>query len=105
MLRLEILQPKALPALIAISTTARFKEGSAPGRPRHTAHTWVLGAAPKAVEQPQKIFVLVSSCACTSRPMTGSKSATGISDSPRAPPLLPPPARPPGRGAPASPPP
>jgi hypothetical protein len=35
---------------------------------------WVLGGAPKAVEQPQKIFVVVLSWACTSSPMTGSNS-------------------------------
>src|SRR5205085_3302084 len=32
----------------------------------------VLGGAPKAGEQPQKIFVVVSSRACTSRPITAS---------------------------------
>src|SRR5438876_11532368 len=78
MLRVEIRQPNALPALTAISTTARFKAGSAPGRPRQTGHTCVLGGAPNAVGQAQKIFERVRSCACTSRPMTGSKSAAGI---------------------------
>src|SRR5712691_4656474 len=73
-----ILQPKALPALMAISTAARFREGSAPGNPRQTGHTCVLGGAPNAVGLAQKIFERVSSCACTSRPMTGSKSAAGI---------------------------
>jgi hypothetical protein len=29
----------------------------------HTGQTFVLGAAPKAVLQPQKIFEAVSSCA------------------------------------------
>ncbi len=82
MLRSAILQPKALPALTAMATAASFKDGSAPGSPRHTAQTCVLGGAPKAVLQGQKIFERVRSCACTSRPMTGSKSATGISDPP-----------------------
>src|SRR5258707_15053103 len=70
--------PNALPALMAISTTARLSDGSAPGRPRHTWHTCVLGGAPNAGEQPQKIFDLVRSCAWTSSPMTGSKSPTGM---------------------------
>jgi hypothetical protein len=34
---------------------------------------WVLGGAPKAVEQAQKILLLVFSWACTSSPMTASK--------------------------------
>ena len=42
-----------------------------PGSPMHTGQTWVLGGAPNAVLQPQKIFDAVSSCAWTSRPMTG----------------------------------
>src|SRR5207253_10122863 len=79
MLRSAILQPKALPALIAISTAALFSAGKAPGSPRQTGQTCVLGGAPNCVEQPQKIFDRVSSCAWTSRPMTGSKSATGMS--------------------------
>jgi hypothetical protein len=33
---------------------------------------WVLGGAPKDVEQAQKILVLVFSWACTSSPITGS---------------------------------
>src|SRR5437762_14306218 len=70
-------QPKALPALMAISTAARLREGSAPGRPRQVWHTCVLGGALKWVGQPQKIFERVRSCAWTSRPMTGSKSDMG----------------------------
>src|SRR3954466_546565 len=75
MLRSEILQPNAFPARIAIDTALSLSAGSAPGSPRHTGHTWVLGGAPNAVEQPQKIFVRVRSCACTSRPITVSHSA------------------------------
>src|SRR5438132_10243290 len=74
MLRVAILQPKALPAWIAISTTALFSAGSAPGRPRHTWQTCVFGGAPNAVGQPQKILLRVRSCACTSSPITGSQS-------------------------------
>src|SRR5205823_14122260 len=79
MLRRAMVQPNALPALIAISTAPRFSAGSAPGSPRQTGQTCVLGGAPNCVEQPQKIFDRVRSWAWTSRPMTGSKSATGMS--------------------------
>src|SRR5712671_1792375 len=78
MLRSAILQPNALPARMAIVTTPRLSAGSAPGSPRHTGHTCVLGGAPNAVEQPQKILLFVRSCAWTSSPMTGSQSASGI---------------------------
>src|SRR4051812_48658162 len=76
--RSATVQPKALPALMAISTAARLSEGRAPGSPRQTGQTWVLGGAPKCVGQGQKIFVRVRSSAWTSRPMTGSKSAAGM---------------------------
>src|SRR3954471_113339 len=82
MLRSAILQPKAFPARIAIVTAPRLRAGSAPGSPRHTGQTWVLAGAPNAVEQPQKILLLVRSCAWTSRPITGSQSATGIAEVP-----------------------
>src|SRR5271168_1748414 len=49
--------------------------GSAPGNPRHTGHVFEFGASPKFVEQPQNAFVRVSSCACTSRPITASYRA------------------------------
>ena len=65
-------QPVASPARIANSTTRRFSTGSTPGMPRQTGQTLVLGGAPNAAEQPQKIFERVSSWACTSRPMTAS---------------------------------
>ncbi len=61
---------------IADSTATAFTAGSAPGSPRHTGHTWVLGAAPNSVGQPQNIFVTVPSSTCTSSPSTGSKRAT-----------------------------
>src|SRR6266478_4589569 len=78
MLRSAMRQPKALPALIAISTAASFSAGRAPGSPRQTMQTCVLGGAPKRVGQPQKIFDRVRSCAWTSSPITGSKSETGM---------------------------
>jgi hypothetical protein len=34
----------------------------------------VLGAAPKAVDAPEKIFERVDSCVCASNPMTTSQS-------------------------------
>src|SRR5436853_6650362 len=77
MLRSAIRQPKALPALIAITTAPLFSAGKAPGKPRQTAQTCVFGGAPNRVEQPQKILLRVRSWACTSRPITGSKSETG----------------------------
>src|SRR5689334_11963720 len=59
-------------ASVANSTARRFNTGSAPGIPRQTGQTLVLGGAPNLVEQPQKIFVSVSSCTWTSSPMTAS---------------------------------
>ena len=57
---------------IADSTAFALTTGSAPGRPRQTGQTWVLGSAPNSVAQPQNIFVAVLSSTCTSSPMTGS---------------------------------
>src|SRR2546423_8684027 len=65
-------QFSAMAASTAYSTTFLLSTGNAPGKPRQTGQTLVLGGAPNCVEQPQKIFVCVSSCTCTSRPMTGS---------------------------------
>ena len=62
----------ASPARMANSTTFRFSTGRAPGRPRQTGQVCELGVWPKAVEQPQKILVLVVSWTWTSRPMTAS---------------------------------
>jgi hypothetical protein len=69
-------------ASVANSTALRFSTGKAPGIPRHTGQTFVLGGAPKRVEQEQKIFDAVRSCTCTSSPMTGSylvRAATEVS--------------------------
>src|SRR6266496_2910364 len=52
--------------------------GSAPGRPRHTGQTFVLGGAPNAVEQPQNILDTVRSCTCVSSPMTVSHSGVAV---------------------------
>src|SRR4051812_7058251 len=64
---------------IVASMAARLATGSAPGRPRQTGQTWVLGSAPNAVGQPQNILVLVPSSTCVSRPMTGSNRVTASS--------------------------
>src|SRR3954468_8628082 len=69
-----MVQESARPMRMAMRTASWLRTGSDPGSPRHTGHTLVFGRAPKEVEQPQKSLVFVSSCACTSRPMTGSNS-------------------------------
>src|SRR3954469_18610597 len=69
-------QLSASPIRMVASMAARVATGRAPGSPRHTGQTWVLGSAPKPVGQPQNIFVFVPSSTCTSRPITGSKRAT-----------------------------
>ena len=45
------------------STTLRFRTGRDPGCPVQTGQVWVLGSAPKAVEQEQKILLRVRSWA------------------------------------------
>src|ERR1039458_9232254 len=59
-------------ALTANSTAWRLSTGRAPGMPRQTGQTLVLGSEPKTLGQAQKILVWVSNCTCTSRPMTVS---------------------------------
>src|SRR6266478_1837287 len=70
----------AIAARAANSTAFRFSTGKAPGSPRHTGHTFVLGGSPKRVEHEQKIFDAVSSCTWTSSPMTGSYFASKSSE-------------------------
>src|SRR5215831_1206779 len=65
-------QPSAMAARVANSTALWLRTGNAPGMPRQTGQTFVLGGAPNRVAQEQKIFVAVSSCTWTSSPMTGS---------------------------------
>ena len=50
-------QCSASPIRMADSTAVALTTGSAPGRPRHTGQTWVLGSAPNPVAQPQNILV------------------------------------------------
>src|ERR1700675_679652 len=71
---------KAIAARAANSTAFRFSTGNAPGRPRHTGHTFVFGGSPKRVEHEQKIFDAVSRCTCTSSPITGSYFASRSSE-------------------------
>jgi len=49
-----------------------FSTGSTPGSAMSTALAWVLGAAPKAVLLPEKIFDWVASWVWTSSPITVS---------------------------------
>src|SRR2546422_188110 len=69
-----MVHPSAMAALTAIITASRFKTGRAPGNPKQTGQVLVFGGAPNCVEQEQKILDWVSSCACTSRPITVSYS-------------------------------
>jgi hypothetical protein len=65
-------QLSASPIRIADSIALALTTGSEPGSPRQTGQVWVLGAAPKTVEQPQNILDAVLSSTCTSSPITGS---------------------------------
>ena len=64
--------PRASAARTASCSANPLAMGSAPGRPRHTGQTFVLGGAPNAAEQPQNIFDAVLSWQWTSMPMTAS---------------------------------
>jgi hypothetical protein len=57
---------------MASVTACRESTGRAPGSPRHTGQTLLLGSSPKPFRQPQKSLVRVSSWAWTSSPITGS---------------------------------
>jgi hypothetical protein len=50
--------------------------GSTPGSARSTGEAWVLGAAPNAVDAPEKIFERVASCTWVSSPITTSQFIT-----------------------------
>src|SRR3974377_2071065 len=65
--------PIARPKRTACSTTRAFSTGSTPGSAMSTAQAWVFGAAPNAVEAPEKILLFVSRCACVSMPTTVSQ--------------------------------
>ena len=74
-----MVQLSASPIRIADSTPTSLTTGSAPGSPRHTGHTCVLGSAPNAVAHPQNILVAVLSSTWTSSPSTGSYAAMASS--------------------------
>src|SRR3990170_2157302 len=80
-------QPNAMAARTARRTAPSLGTGNAPGSPRHTGQTLVLGASPKVVEQAQNILDRVLSWTWTSRPMTVSQV------------IAPPPPGPPGAPA------
>ena len=69
-------QLSASEAEVANSTARALSTGNAPGNPRQTGQTLVLGSDPNLLVQPQKALVAVSSCTWTSRPMTGSYFAS-----------------------------
>ena len=73
-------QFSASPMRIADSTAMPFTTGIAPGSPRQTGHTWVLGSAPKTVEHEQNIFEAVLSSTCTSSPSAGSNRSRASSN-------------------------
>jgi hypothetical protein len=60
----------ASPKRTAFATASLFRTGNTPGSAMSTAHACVLGAAPNAVDAPEKIFDRVESWAWVSRPMT-----------------------------------
>ncbi len=64
---------------IAYSTAVPLSAGSAPGSPRDTGDTAVLGSAPNVCGAESNILVRVPSSTCTSMPITGSKRAMASS--------------------------
>jgi hypothetical protein len=65
--------------VFGLETHVELGTGRDPGRPRHTGHTWVLGAPPNVAGQPQKSLVLVPSSTWVSRPISGSYLDTASS--------------------------
>jgi hypothetical protein len=72
-LRWLMVAPMASPKRMARSTAPLFSTGRTPGKAMSTADACEFGAAPKAVDAPEKIFDAVDSCACVSSPMTSSQ--------------------------------
>ncbi len=72
MLRGAMVAPIARPNWMARSTAPRLSTGNTPGSARSTGEACVFGAAPKAVEVPEKILEAVDNCVCVSRPITTS---------------------------------
>src|SRR5579862_895415 len=75
-------------ASTANSTALRLRTGKAPGNPRHTGQTLVLGGSPKWVEQEQNIFVVVRSWTCTSSPITGSYFDAAVTETSDVAPII-----------------
>ena len=46
-----------MPAITICSIARLFGTGKAPGKPRHTGHTFVFGSASWPIRQSQNIFV------------------------------------------------
>ena len=67
-----MVQPEASPSRTAESTAARFRTGSVPGIPRQTGSVAVLGSAPNAADDQEKIFECVASWTWHSSPITTS---------------------------------
>ena len=65
--------PIASPKRIARSTAPLFNTGSDPGKATSTTLACVFGAAPNAVEAPEKILDRVDNCVCVSNPITTSQ--------------------------------
>src|SRR4051812_45360366 len=62
-----------MPVVMTCSTARRLMTGNAPGSPRQTGQTYVLGGAPsKSAEHAQNILLAVRGRQWTSIPMTGS---------------------------------
>ncbi len=57
----------------ACSTQRSLMTGSMPGMPASTGETWLLGAAPKPVEAPEKSLASEITWAWTSSPHTISQ--------------------------------
>ncbi len=72
------MQPVASATRIARETISRFATGRAPGYPRQTGQTAVFGGAPNTTGHAQNALLFVRSWQCTSSPIAGSKSETGI---------------------------
>ena len=66
-------QSSARPILMMRLIASRLGTGSAPGSPRQTGHTLVLGAASKRAGHPQNIFDSVDNSTWVSRPITASQ--------------------------------
>ena len=61
-----------MPVLIACFTQYSLITGSIPGKAASTKLTWVLGSAPKVVDEDENNLEFDVTCAWTSRPITTS---------------------------------